>query len=66
MGNSDIVDVLVTLHHQTADAFLVSLDGVKANAVWVPKSEVEMERQPGANIWLLTAPEWLAIDKRLV
>ena len=66
MGDSDIIDVLVTLHRQTADAFFVSLDGVEAKAVWVPKSEVEMEQQPGANIWLLTAPEWLAIDKRLV
>lgn len=64
---SDIVDIDVYLHHRTAKAVLISLDGEKKNAVWVPLSQVELERNPGMpSAYVLTLPEWLALEKGLV
>lgn len=65
MSKSDLVDIEISRHAETDDAFLVSLTGKKDDAVWVPKSQVEMERRPRA-LGLLTLPEWFAIDKGLV
>ena len=65
---SDLVDIDVRLHHEThgpRSAWLVSTDGKIQNAVWVPKSQAELE--PGVKgMAVLTCPEWLAIDKGLV
>jgi hypothetical protein len=68
---SDLVDLTLQLHHETwpgiADhgAVLVSDDGDKRKAVWLPKSAVEIERKPKA-IVIVTMPERLAIEKGLV
>lgn len=59
-----VVDIEGTVHHQTAKAILFSTDGVRGEAVWVPKSVAELE-QEGAH-WVLTIPENLAIEKGLV
>lgn len=66
-GNSDLIDVHVQLHAETERAFLVSLDGDKARAVWVPKSQCEISDppHPSPGEKLLTLPEWLAFDKGL-
>lgn len=61
---SDLVDVDVKIHHRTDHAYLVSTTGEKKDAVWVPKSLVEIE--PTGSGHKLTLPEWLAIDKELV
>lgn len=64
---SDIVDIDVYLHHRTEKAVLVSLDGEKKNAVWVPLSQVELERNPDMpRAYVLTLPEWLALEKGLI
>jgi hypothetical protein len=62
---SDLVTTPVHLHHVTEKAWLVSLDGDKAKAVWVPKSQAELETAPGEPA-ILTAPEWLMFDKGLI
>lgn len=64
MSKSDLIDVAVQLHHETEKAWLVSDDGDKKNAVWIPKSQAEIEPKGKAHI--LTMPEWLAADKRLI
>ena len=64
MSKSDLIDVAVQLHHETEKAWLVSDDGDKAKAVWIPKSQAEIEPKGSAHI--LTLPEWLANDKRLI
>lgn len=62
---SDLTDIEVVRHHQTDKAVLVSTDGERANAVWVPKSLCEFEEtSPGVGI--LTLSERLAIEKGLV
>lgn len=64
-GKSDLIDVTVQLHHETEKAILVSDDGDRDKAVWLPLSQVEIERK-SKGIVIVTMPEWLAADKGLV
>ncbi len=62
---SDLVDIEMQLHAKTSKAVLVSDDGDKAKAVWLPLSQVEVEEKAGG-IVIITMPEWLAIQRGLV
>ena len=62
---SDLVDIMVELHHQTEKAWLVSTTGQGDDAKWIPKSAGELEKEPNG-LFTLTIPERLAIDKELV
>lgn len=64
MRKSDLIEVAVQLHHETGKAWLVSDDGERDNAVWIPKSQAEIE--PKGKHHELTMPEWLALDKGLI
>jgi hypothetical protein len=57
---SDLIDCAVQVHHETAKAWLVSDDGVREGAIWIPKSQAELADG------VLTLPEWLAKDKGLI
>lgn len=62
-------DVEVRIHYETDDAYLVSTDGVKDNAKWVPKriKGEEYEVDEGKGGWaIITVPEWWATEKELV
>lgn len=61
---SNLLDIEVFLHHETAAAVLVSDDGERSKAVWLPKSAIEIERRNGGTI-LVTLPDTLAIEKGL-
>jgi hypothetical protein len=61
---SDLVDVFVAIHHRTEKAVLVSLDGERSKAVWLPLSQIEIEERERDSI--VTMPERLAIEKGLV
>lgn len=61
---SDLVDIEVTVHHETEKAVLVSDDGDRKRAVWLPKSAIEIAGD-GLRV-TVTLPERLAIDKGLV
>jgi hypothetical protein len=61
---SDLIELAVQLHAETEKAWLVSDDGEAKNAVWIPKSQAEIE--PKGKHHILTCPEWLALDKRLI
>lgn len=70
---SDLHDLTMQLHHETDRAVLVSDDGEREHAVWLPKSRIEMERcaewagaKPGCAIVVVTLPERLAIEKGLL
>lgn len=65
---SDLVDLTLQLHAETTKAVLVSDDGDKKRAVWLPKSQIEIEREPKSvrGLIVATMPEWLAVDKGLV
>ena len=68
MTKSDIIDLAMHLHAETAIAIKVSGDGNWRNAVWLPKAHVEFEiksYKSGADI-CVSLPEWLAIEKGLL
>lgn len=62
---SNLADITVQLHEITAGAILVSSDGDIEKAVWLAKSQIKFEGQPGA-VAEVTLPEWLAIERGLV
>lgn len=64
MTRSDLLDLELWLHHETAAAVLVSADGERSKAVWLPKSAIEIERRNGGTV-LVAVPRNLAIDKGL-
>jgi hypothetical protein len=64
-GESDLVEVDIVLHHETDKAYLVSTDGKRDKAVWIPKSQCQQVDGEGQH-WTLEMPEWLAIDRGLV
>lgn len=62
---SNLIDLTLMLHHQTEGAILVSDDGERSSAVWLPKVAIEFtEIRPG--IVEVTLTERLATDKGLV
>jgi hypothetical protein len=63
---SDLVDIDVIVHHETAGAVLVSDDGDRARAVWLPKAAIEIEPVKGKSHHRVTMPERLATEKGLV
>jgi hypothetical protein len=64
-GRSDLVDVTMQLHHETPKAILVSDDGDRDKAIWIPLSQCEIEHKP-KGIVIVTMPEWLALEKELI
>jgi len=66
MSKRELVDLTMRLHHQTDKAVLVSLDGEREHAVWLPKSAVELDFAAQPGLCIVTLPEQLAIDKELV
>lgn len=62
---SDLADYTVQLHRETEKAWLVSDDGEIANAVWIPKSQGELEAHETRPCYVLTIRESLAIEKGL-
>ena len=65
MAKSDLIDLTLQRHHETPKAILVSDDGDKNKAVWLPFSQVEVVEK-GQGIVEVTVPEWLARDKGLI
>jgi DNA-directed RNA polymerase alpha subunit len=63
---SDLIDVMVQKHAETAKAVLVSDDGDREKAVWIPLSQCEIAPSKSKDIFELTLPEWLAKDKGLI
>ncbi len=60
------VDLEVMIHHETEAAVLVSLDGEREHAVWLPKASCEFEeRIRVGKAQIITTYESLAIEKGL-
>lgn len=64
--SKELIDIVVQLHHETERAVLVSDTGVRDDAVWLPKSQIEYVAGPKPGTIEVTCPEWLAIDKGLI
>ncbi len=63
---SGLIDVTLQMHHETDKAFLVSDDGNREKAIWLPKSQCERGDPKGKGVFEFTMPEWLAMDKGLI
>lgn len=64
-GKSDLIDITMQLHAETPKAVLVSDAGDQAKAIWLPLSQVEIERK-SIGIVVVTMPEWLAMQRGLI
>lgn len=62
----ELIDLTMQIHVQTESAVLASLTGVKDDAVWLPISQIEIDRPSPSRIAEITMPEWLAVEKGLV
>ena len=65
MTDAERIDLTMVLHHETAKAVLVSDGGDETYAVWLPKSQIEVEVIKGNEV-VVTIPEWLAHNKGLI
>lgn len=65
-SKSDLVDLDVQKHHETDKAWLVSGSGDRDDAVWIAKSQAQLEPDYAGKCFVLTLPEWLATEKGLV
>ena len=63
---SDLVEITVLMVTETEKAVLVSDTGEPKDAKWVPRSQIEIEPTDRERAYVLTMPEWLAIDKGFV
>ena len=63
---SDLVDLMMQVHHRTDRAVLASETGDREKAVWLPLSHVEIGRVSAGQIAEITVPEWLALEKGLI
>jgi len=69
MARSNLCDLELCLHFERPKALLVSTDGVRATAVWIPKEPVEWEvkkQTREGTIIIATMPQDLAEEKGLV
>ena len=67
MPKREIIDIAGCLHEETEKAILFSDTANKEDAVWLPKSQVEVEHDGGQERFVtVTLPEWLAKDKGLI
>lgn len=64
---SRLVDIALHFHAERPLAILVSDDGDRDSAVWLPKSQIKYEKlRREGEIIAVSLPEWLAIEKGLV
>jgi hypothetical protein len=61
---SDLVDLELRIHRETDLAILASDSGDIAKAVWLPKSQIEIEPNRSGT-YTITMPAWLAQEKEL-
>lgn len=65
MPRREIYDLVLFFHHETDKAILVSENGKKDDAVWLPKSQIEYEMKDGAVPTVeVSLPTWLASEKK--
>lgn len=60
---ADVVEIELKIHWETEKAYLLSDDGDKDTAEWVPKSKIEKVEEGEKGYALVTLPAWLASEK---
>ena len=63
----ELEDIEMTKHAETDKAILLSDNGEESDAIWLAKSQIEIEKKSGAtNIWIVTMPQWMAKKEGLI
>jgi hypothetical protein len=66
-ARSNLHDIPVQFKRETEKAWGIADPSNDEKIIWLPKSQCELERGEGPNeADILTAPEWLLIEKGLV
>lgn len=66
-GRSNLKDIPVYYRRETEKAWAIANPDGSANLIWLPKSQCQLERGEGPNeADILTAPEWILIEKGLI
>lgn len=60
---AEIIDIACELRGETDKAYRI-FDGKTTE--WVAKSQVELEREPGATTYVCTMPVWMAKEKGFI
>lgn len=66
MSKPSLCDITTKFMRETEKAICVSDDGTEKNAVWLPRSQIEINDWKPNGIMEITMPEWLAKDKGLI
>lgn len=62
-----LIDITMQLHAKTDKAVLVSDDGERSHAKWLPLSQIELDdANTQRGMVVVTLPEWLALEKGLI
>ncbi len=64
-NSSNLIDLTLHIHAETVGAVLVSDNDDSSEAVWIPKSQCEVEAGKG-NVVEVTLPEHVALEKGLI
>jgi hypothetical protein len=61
------MEITLEIHHETERAYLVSETGNEDDAVWIPKSQIEISDpvEVGEAVEI-TMPEWLAKERGFI
>lgn len=64
--SSRLFDITCIIVRETPKAILIDAHGDGEALEWLPKSQVEFAKVEGKhNLYEVTMPEWLAMEKRL-
>ena len=63
---SNLIDIFGRVHAETERAVRFSETGEDDKAVWLPRSQIEMQSGDKAGYVTVTMPEWLAQEKGLI
>lgn len=62
---TNVIDIDGAVEARTEKAILFH-EGDKSKAVWLARSQIEIEETGVAGIVTVTLPEWLALEKGLI
>lgn len=63
---SNLIDIFGRVHAETERAVRFSETGDDKDAVWLPRSQIEIEPASKAGYVTVAMPEWLAQEKGLI
>lgn len=66
MARNDDVELTLHMHHETDAAYLLSDTGEDDDGAWVPKALVIKIEPVRNDLYNVTMPEWMAIDKEFI